>query len=247
MVLYWQLKRLYIAFFDDAGVMRTELDRMLTQEETDAKFEYCRDESDNISLFGRGTIDYFWKLDPSGKVIDERRGRWLRDQTPGFLCQLVNPTTMLLVWGTHGLGGRAGHSRTVRSLKFDLTSFSGGAPREHDLSKVAEAREAGIALAQAHLIRSGRDLLLFVSASDSASETTTYRVRFNARGDPVRRWEMKRIYHLQAETPGEGHCNYRTAVLLKRRSGPQSLDLQGIGSDGNIHRLTGRVPALRAR
>ncbi len=243
-VLYWQLNRFYVASFDETGAMKTDLDRILTEEETDARFEFCRDEADNLYILGRGTLDYFWKIDPAGQILAERRGRWLREPTPGFLCQLVNPSTLLIVWrtGTARGDGRAG---AVRSLKFDIASFSGSASRAHDLSKVAEAREPGIVLAEPHLTRSGRDVLLLTSAADSAAESFTYRVRFNAKGDPVRRWELRRIYHLEATTPAQGHCTFRTGLLLSRRPGPRGLDLQGIGSDGNIYHMTGKIQALR--
>ena len=244
-LLYWQLKQIYLARFDEKGTMKTDLDRALTEEESDARFEYCRDESDNMYILGRGTLDYFWEIDPEGQVLVERRGRWFRQPTPGFVCSLVNPGTILIVWALPDQPGRPARTGTLRSMKFDIRSFSGSAPREVDLSKTAEAREPGIALAQPHLIGSGKDVLLLTSGSDSTSESFTYRVRFNAKGDPVRRWEMKRIYHLEASTPGQGRCAYRTGLLLSRRPGPHSLDLQGIGTDGNIYHMTGKISALK--
>ncbi len=246
-VLYRELNRLCLAAFDEAGIMRTEPDRYLTSEETDARFESCRDEADNLFIVGRGAIDYVWKVDPAGAILVERRGRWIRQQTPGFVCQVVGSSALLIVWGIDSSGRVGQQSPKLKMLKFDLGSFNAGEPREYELARVAEAREAGILLAKAAMVRSGKDILLFASVTDSSSEASTYRVRFNVRGDPVRRWEQKRIYHLEVMEPSQGHCSYRTGLLRMRRTGAPRYDLQGLGSDGNMYHMTGKVTALQGR
>lgn len=247
LILYHQMQRFYFACFDSTGVMQTTLDRKLTPEETDAQFECSRDEEDNIYIFGRGAIDYFWKIDPVGKVLEERRGRWLRRPTPGFVCLIANPATLLLLWHLNGVSGGQSRGRTIRMLKFNLASFSQEEPRDLDLARVSEARLDGIGLVSPRLVRSGRDILLLTSVPDSAGGVRTFRVRFNARGDPVRRWDVKRIYHVQADEAGAGDCDFRVGVLRGRRQGSKEGVLEGIGRDGNIYHLNADLPALRSR
>jgi len=240
MVLYVQLRRLCIALFDESGAMRTEMDRMLTPEEADAHFEFSRDERDNLYLFGRGAIDYFWALDPEGNILQERRGRWIRQATPGFICHIIDETTLLFVW-------KSQEGAAIWTLKFDLSTFSHGAVREYDLEKVAEAKGKESSFTWACLVRSSKDLLYLAAAAESPTQGREYRVRFNARGDPVRRWEAKRMYHLRVDSPHEARCQFRVGIPARMRTEGKSSELLGIGRDGNIYHLAGSLPALRAR
>jgi hypothetical protein len=241
MVLYVQLKRLCFALFDGSGSMQTEMDRMLTPEEADARFEFSRDEGDNLYLFGRGAIDYFWAIDHSGKILQERRGRWLRQATPGFLCHILNPSTLLLVWSPKG------GTPSIRTIKFDLSNFTHGDARDYDLGRIAEAKDGGSVLGGPKFARSGKDLLLVMTIRDSSLSGRTFRVRFNARGDPVRRWEAKRIYHVGVNSPREAGCPLRVAHAARARSDGATSELVGLGRDGNIYHFKGGLPALRTQ
>jgi hypothetical protein len=240
-LFYVQLKRLCFALFDGSGSMQTEMDRMLTPEETDARFEFSRDEGDNIYLFGRGAIDYFWVIDHDGKILQERRGRWVRQATPGFLCHILNPLTLLLVWCPKEARS------SIRTIKFDLSNFSHGEARDYDLGRVAEAKDGGSVSVGPVFVRSGKDLLLVTTVRDSSLSGQTYRVRFNARGEPVRRWETKRIYHVGVNSPKEAGCPLRVARGASARSTGATSELVGLGRDGNIYHLKGNLPALRAQ
>ena len=246
-VLYRQMKRLYIACFNAEGTMVTPPSNELIPEEADARFEWSRDGDDNLYIFGRGPIDYFWKVDPSGRVLESRRGRWLRQPTPGFVCSVLNPGMLLFLWPSRRDSAGRWQGRSINMTRLDLASFSQGALRELDLSRVAEAREEGIELASPHQVRSGNDVLLLTSLTDAAGSAHTFRVRFNARGEPVRRWDLKRLYHVEAENAGTGECDYRVGVLRVRREGAKAGALEGIGRDGNIYHLNADIPALRAR
>jgi hypothetical protein len=249
LILYHQVNRLCCAAFDTAGVMQTEMDRHLTQEETDALFDVTRDESGGMIVFGRGALDYFWRLDPAGKVLAERRGRWLRIPTPGFICHLVNPTTLLLIWPARrdGSPGNSGPGANVQSLKFNLTTFSHGDQRTHTLGRAAEAKDEGTMLSSPQFVRSGGDAVLLVSARDSTGGSTAYRLRFNNRGDVVRRWEMKKVYHLTVASPLDAHCALRPALVSTGRAHAVSPGLQGVGRDGNIYHFDGKLDALKTR
>ncbi len=246
LVLYHQLNRLCCAKFDTAGMMLTEMDRPLAQEETDAAFDVTRDDAGGAIVFGRGALDYFWRLDPAGNVVEERRGRWLRVPTPGFICHLLTPTTLLVVWPVRR-GGGAGDAADLQAIKFNLATFSHGDQRTYTLRRSAEASDEGTTLSVPQFVRSGTDALLLVSAPDTTGGSTAYRLRFNSRGDVVRRWEKKKVYHLNVESVSEARCTLRPAIVSSGRNHVVTPGIQGIGRDGNIYHFSGKLRALRAR
>lgn len=93
--------------------------------------------------------------------------------------------------------------------------------RQVPIVDVAEASVEGVELVKPVYVISGSSLLFFTTAQRSDGSVVTYRVRFDEKGDPIRRSQPSSIHLVTREAISQAGQPIHFGVLVKETSNPK--------------------------
>lgn len=180
-----------IVLFDSSGAIRTKVDRLWIG----IPMEFTVTRKNDIGLLSPQAAQV---LDDHGSSKATRSSLRFSFETINALPKGYLVTTRGIVVDRDGIQRKAAELLRYSTLDDSLRTMI--PEREVRIADIAEASVDGIELQTPISIQSGSSLLFFSTVHNTDGSLTTYRVRFDERGEPVRSLQKTTILVVDRET-----------------------------------------------